>query len=138
MLAAGLAWSRVLPISKPLWTSSYALFAAGIAALAFLLIFIVVDIVGIRGWARPFQWLGVNPLAIYVLSEVLGHLLDAAWIHRHGSSISPKLWLFWSVLEPAFRPWRAEWASISFSIVFVAVWLAAAGLLYRKHLRIAV
>jgi predicted acyltransferase len=137
-LAAGLAWSWVLPLSKPLWTPSYALMVTGLAALTLALTFLIVDVAGLRTWARPFVWLGVNPLAIYFLSEMVGHLLEVPWITGRGAPMSPKLWLFWSVLEPAMRPWRPEWASLTFSVLFVALWIGAAGTLYWKHLRVAV
>ena len=44
---AGLAWGRVFPINKNLWTSSFALFSAGLAAQALALCHWIVDV---RGW----------------------------------------------------------------------------------------
>jgi predicted acyltransferase len=59
-IALGLAWSTVWPINKPLWTGSYALLMSGLAAAALAACLFVVDIAGVRGWARPFLALGVN------------------------------------------------------------------------------
>src|SRR5262249_9695300 len=118
-LVVGLLWSRVLPLSKPLWTGSYVSVVTGLAVLAFAVTYVVVDVLRLGSGARPFLWLGVNPLAIYFLSEVVGPLLENAAIHHAGSRTTPKAWLFWVVLEPAFRPWRPEWPSFVFAVVIV-------------------
>ena len=46
-MLAGLAWGRVFPINKNLWTSSFALFSAGLAAQALALFHWLVDV---QGW----------------------------------------------------------------------------------------
>jgi predicted acyltransferase len=137
-LAVGVLWSRVLPLSKPLWTGSYVLVVTGLAALAFSVTYVVVDVLQWRSSARPFLWLGVNPLAIYCLSEVVGHVLENSTIHLGGGRTTLKAWLFWIALEPAFGPWPPEWASFTFAVVFVGIWIAVAGLLYRRRIRIQV
>src|SRR5262249_22966811 len=82
--ALGWMWSHVLPVSKPLWTGSYVCGVTGLAMFMLALMYFIVDMRGLRSWARPFLWLGVNPLAIYFLSEVVGNLLDDAWTLRSG------------------------------------------------------
>ena len=134
----GAIWSRALPLSKPMWTGSYVLVATGLAMLTLALVYLVVDVRGLRTWARPFLWLGVNPLTIYVLSEVVGHLIERGWIHQNGGLTTPKAWLFWRLLEPALRPWPAEWASLVFGVAFVGLWVGVAGVLYDRRIRIQV
>lgn len=41
--------------------------------------YVLFDVNDYRRWAQPFAWLGFNPLAIYFLAEICGHLLDAPW-----------------------------------------------------------
>jgi len=120
------AWSAVLPISKPLWTGSFALLASGVGTLLLAALYGAIDVRGVRRWSRPFLWLGVNPLAIYFLSEVVGHL-----------QVGAKAWLFWTVLAPAV-PDRMELASLIFAVGFVAVWTAVAGVMYRRQIRVQV
>ena len=55
--AAGLAWSRVLPLSKPLWTGSFVFVVSGLAMLFFAVIYALVDVGRLRWWSRPFLWL---------------------------------------------------------------------------------
>jgi predicted acyltransferase len=137
-LVTGLIWSRVLPLSKPLWTGSYVMVVTGLAMLLLALSYLVVDARGLRTWARPFLWLGVNPLAIYFMSEVVGHLLERPWIHQAAGRTTPKAWLFWRFLEPALHPRPAEWASLVFGVAFVGLCVLVAGLLYQRQIRIQV
>ena len=89
---------------------------------------VVVQDFGGRRWAEPLRWLGINPLAIYFLSEGVGHLLDRS---------TAKSAIFWDVLYPAFAQ-RAEWASLAFAVVYVAVWIAVAGILDWQGIYISV
>ncbi len=137
-LAAGLGWSHVFPLSKPLWTGSYVLVVTGLAMLVMAGMYALIDVAGWRSWARPFVWLGVNPLAIYCLSDVIGHLLELPWVHLAQSRTTTKGWILWETIEPALRPLRFEWGSLLFAIVYTLLWIAVAGVLYRRRIRIQV
>ncbi len=65
-ITLGALWGTVFPINKNLWTSSYALFMAGLAAVGLALCLWIVDVRGWKSWAAPFRWLGSNALAIFV------------------------------------------------------------------------
>jgi predicted acyltransferase len=67
----GLIWGIEFPIIKKLWTSSYVLLAGGLSALFLALFSWLIDIRGWRIWAQPFVWIGLNPIAIYLLSNVV-------------------------------------------------------------------
>jgi predicted acyltransferase len=112
-VAGGLLWSLVLPLSKPLWTGSFALVTAGITAIVLSAIYLVVE-VRHRRWFVPFAWLGANALVIYVASEVVRRLIER-----------PKAWLFWEVFEPIFRD-RPEVASFVFAIGLLSLWILVA------------
>lgn len=124
----GLLWSLVFPINKPLWTSSYAVFTAGMATLALAGCWLLIDVKGRRAWARPFVVFGVNALAAFFLSSLTARILGMApapgsaegslkgWIHQT---------LFASWLPPVD-------ASLAFALAYVAVWMAVMWGLYRK------
>jgi predicted acyltransferase len=126
-IALGLAWSTVWPINKPLWTGSYALLMSGLAAAALAACLFVVDIAGVREWARPFLALGVNPLAIYFGSEFAGHLLDRR-----------KDLIYWGAFARVGGGTGGEWASLLYATAYVGCWLAVAVVLNRRHIRIRV
>ncbi len=126
----GWLWSFVLPLNKPLWTGSYAAFTAGLALMAFAGCFGVIEIAHIRSWARPFVWLGVNPLAIYFLAEFMTHVIE----------LTPaKTTLYWGLLRPIVVRQLPEPAiSLLFAVVTVGVWTAVAGVMYQRGIRVQV
>ncbi len=125
LIAAGLAWSTVWPINKPLWTGSYAIFMSGLAALTLAACLFLVDMLGVRRWALPFLALGANPLAIYFGSEFVGHILDR---YKH--------LIFWSAFGSIAG--GGEWASFLFALAYVGCWLVVSVVLYRRHIHIRV
>src|SRR5690606_13200228 len=74
MLAAGAAWSLVMPINKALWTSSFVLWAAGWAALVLCALHLLIDR---RGWPAIGRSFGVNAITAYAGSGLLVCLLAA-------------------------------------------------------------
>jgi len=130
LAAVGWVWGAVLPINKPLWTGSYAAFTGGAALAALGVCYFVIDVAGIRTWARPFVWLGVNPLAIYFLAELVSHILE----------LTPaKTALYWNLLRPiAMRQLSEPMISLLFAAITVGVWTAVAGIMYRRGVRVQV
>ena len=70
-LLLGHLWGLQFPIIKKLWTSSYVLVAAGWSALLLALFYWVIDIKGHKRWAIPFIWVGLNPITIYLLGNLI-------------------------------------------------------------------
>jgi predicted acyltransferase len=68
---AGLAWHTQFPIIKKIWTSSFVLFTAGISSILLGLFYWMIDIKMWRGWARPFVWIGMNAITIYVIVHLV-------------------------------------------------------------------
>ena len=137
-LCLGLLWATVLPQNKPLWTGSYAMATGGIAAMIFAACYYAVDVRGARWFAPPFVWLGVNPLAIYFLSELVRHLLDYAWIPEVGRHVSLKDVFFWRYVVRILGDLGGARSSLVFALLFAAFWIAVAGVLYRRGIRIRV
>jgi predicted acyltransferase len=68
-VAAGLLWHLQFPIIKKLWTSSFVLFTAGLSSLLLALFYHVIDIKNHRDWCRPFVWIGMNAITIYLVAR---------------------------------------------------------------------
>ena len=60
LVCAGLLLDKVIPINKPLWSSSYVLFAGGLSALLFAVFYWIIDVLGYRRWAFCFRVIGLN------------------------------------------------------------------------------
>ncbi len=68
---AGLLWHLQFPIIKKIWTSSFVLFTAGLSSLLLALFYYVIDIKNHRGWCRPFVWIGMNSITIYLIARAV-------------------------------------------------------------------
>jgi predicted acyltransferase len=77
-IAAGLLWHLQFPIIKKVWTSSFVLFTCGISSIALGFFYWIIDIKQIRAWAKPFVWIGMNAITIYVFA----HLVNMAGLGR--------------------------------------------------------
>jgi predicted acyltransferase len=110
-LLAGFAWSQWFPLNKNLWTSSYALWAAGWAMLALALCHALIDE---RKWPALGRRFGVNAIAAYVGSAAMVYALAGlgGWepIYRVGFS---------GWMTPRFGPYLP---SLVFALAFVALW----------------
>lgn len=71
MVAAGELWGLQFPVIKKLWTSSFVLVAGGWSSFLLGCFYTVIDIWKVNAWARPFIWVGCNPLAIYMATSVM-------------------------------------------------------------------
>ena len=135
-VALGWMWNKGFPINKPLWTSSYVLFTAGLGLQLLALCYWVIDIKGYRRWAWPFEVFGVNALALFVGSALMVKLMGLIRLpHSDGTQISSQGWIFRNL----FLSWASPInASLFYAIAFILLWLLLMWLLYRKRIYIKV
>ena len=135
----GSLWNLTFPINKKLWTSSYVLFAAGLSLLLLALCLLVVDLSsknstnpGRRRFLMVLLVFGTNAISAYVFSELLQSTLGS--IHpRPGLNLQQ--WLYWSVQHVVPN---LAFASLLYSIAFVAVCWIPAWVLYRRKIFIKI
>jgi predicted acyltransferase len=77
LLIAGQILSNWLPINKSIWTSTFTIFMAGLALVCQALFYWFIDVAGFSRWTKPFIILGLNPIALYVLSQILATMLPS-------------------------------------------------------------
>lgn len=128
LIGAGLLWGEFFPINKPIWTSSYVLYAGGIAMVILALLFAIVDIWNLRGWTGFFNTFGVNALFTYVLAGMLTKTLLAIKI----GEVSLYNWIFTHICSPLFE--EQKLASLMFPIMLVIVVWALGYILYRRKI----
>jgi predicted acyltransferase len=68
----GWLWNAQFPVIKKLWTSSFVLVAGGYSAILLGVFYLIVDVWQSRAWCRPFVWMGMNSITIYLASNMLG------------------------------------------------------------------
>jgi len=137
----GAAWGLIFPINKYLWTSSFAVYTAG-----FSLVFLSAHywLFDLHHWlwlgARPFLWLGMNPLFAYVGAQIGAIALGTLYIGTpdHHTHLGPLIQDFffgknWDVIDQT--RWRdPSWPMLYWAVIYLTFWTALTGLLYRKRI----
>ena len=83
-VAAGYALDRwgLCPLVKRIWTPSFSLFSGGLCCWTLGLLYAVIDLAGLRRWAFPLIVVGMNSIAIYVMSWTMRGFVESS-IHTH-------------------------------------------------------
>jgi predicted acyltransferase len=136
MVAAGWLWALWFPINKSLWTSSYAVFTAGMALLLLGFCYWLIEIKNYRRWAWPFVVFGVNAITLFVGSGLMAKLMGLWKIPRiNGTNGNLQTFIY----EHLFASWAAPLnASLLYAVAFLLVWLLLMWLLYRKKIFIKI
>jgi predicted acyltransferase len=121
-LAAGHLWGLEFPVVKKLWTSSFVLVAGGWSLLLLAAFYYLVDIRGGRGWCAPFVWIGMNPIALFLLTSAIA--MDGIARRFVGGSVRVYLDGF---VMPGFGQLVIELGSLLLLILF-------ARFLYRRRI----
>jgi predicted acyltransferase len=130
-MMAGLMWHWLFPINKNLWTSSYVVFTAGMAAVAIATCLWVIDARGVRWWTKPFEIFGMNSILAFVGSGLMARLISSLLTVPFDNGRVPlQAAIYRSVFAPYFAPKNA---SLLFAISFVLLWLGILWIFYRRR-----
>lgn len=128
---AGLLWSVWFPINKPVWTSSFCLVTAGVAACALAALMWLVELRGARRWTVPFAALGASAIVAYFLSEGFFEFQKRAIVARPGGGMEQ---LRIRLCEALFGGWLSpKAASFAYSLMLCLFWLAFFTVLSRRR-----
>ncbi len=134
-IGLGQLWSLWLPINKKLWTSSYALFAVGLALILLAACYELIEVRGKRRWSYPVQILGLNSIFVFIASELMIKLLEKTYVGVERGSLSSYQWLY----EHFFLSWaQAPTAGFLLALVTLILWWLVAVYLHRRHWSIAI
>jgi len=109
-------WAGICPIVKRVWTSSFTLYSGGWVVLMLAGFYALIDYKGWKGWAFPLIVIGMNSIAIYVMSWTMGSFFAGA-LERHcgwliriaGPTLQPAVQglgvvlIFWVILLWMYR-----------------------------------
>lgn len=131
--AVGWLWGQSFPINKSLWTSSYALFMAGLAALALAGCYWLIEGRRWRRLAGPFVVLGITALPLFFLSSLMARLL--LLIRVGPEQVRLQAWLF----DRLFASWLPPIdASLAYALAYVLLWWGLMWALSRTGVRLRV
>jgi len=71
LIAAGLWWDLIFPISKKLWTSPFVLYTVGVNVVVLAVLMYMIELRKLNFANYFFSCFGKNPLFIYLASELL-------------------------------------------------------------------
>lgn len=131
-LAAGAIWGLAFPINKRVWTSSYVLYAGGWSLLVFTFCFWITEIREQRRDLFPWVVFGTNAITAYMFAELLQSTLNAVHVKNH---VTVQRWLYLHIV--GVIPWPA-WASLFYSLGFVAICFVPIAVLYQRRIFIRI
>jgi len=90
-------WAGICPIVKRVWTSSYTLYSGGLVILMLAGFYALTDWKGWRRWAFPLLVVGMNSIAIYVMSWTMEDFVRRSIETHLGGAFS-------ATVSPTFLP----------------------------------
>ncbi len=136
LLVAGHILDRWLPINKSIWTSTFSIFMAGLALVCLAFFHWLIDIEDWSRWAKPFIILGMNPITVYVLSQVFDTtvwLLSLSIFPRQNINSQP--YPFGNLCMPIAKP---ETDALIHPLLLILFMFLIAWIMWRKRLFIRV
>jgi predicted acyltransferase len=126
MIILGLAFSYGLPMNKRIWSPTLVLFTCGMACCLLALLMFIIDDKGKKNGIAFFVSFGVNPLFIYVMSELMSIAFRetgiANLLYRELSSCIPNGYI----------------SSLAYAVIFVLLNWAISYPLYKKKIYIKI
>ena len=137
-IIAGFLWGVQFPINKPLWTSSYVIYAAGWAMVVLALLIWIIDLKGWSRWTSFFVVFGMNPLAIFAFSGLyVKTILRLVHISESdGKVINGYTWIYQRLFAPLCADQKIT--SLLFALAHIVFFWIIGLLLYRKKIFIKV
>lgn len=129
LLVGGFLLSYACPISKKIWTPTFAMVTCGFGSLILALFIYIIDLRGKKRWTTFFETFGVNPLFLYIMSDVFAILFGCVKIA--GTSIHGHVY---NALTPLFGD---TGGSCVYAILFVLFnFIVVAYPLYKRKIYI--
>lgn len=125
LLVTGLLLTTLLPLNKRIWSPSFVLVTTAAACLLWTLLVLLLDhkegLIAHK-WMVPFDAMGLNPLVLYVVSEVVSILFGAFDINEAVFGVC-------NMLIPL-----ASWASVAYAALFTLMHVALALVLKARNI----
>ena len=122
LVIGGYLLSYGLPLNKRIWSPSYVLVTCGLASLLLALLMYYIDLRSCRRWYGFFHVFGVNPLFLYVTSELLAIILGHLGVSQ----------IVFDAIHGVISP--PQTASLCYALYFVGLNFLLGYLLYRRKI----
>jgi len=137
LILLGWIWGLAFPINKPLWTSSYVLYTAGIATLGLSLFYWLIDVKEWKRWSNFFVVFGVNPLFGFVLSVVWVKIIIKIlrFKNEEGGITTAYSWLYNELFAPLAGALNG---SFLFAVTHIIFFWLVLFILYKRKIFIKI
>ncbi|UMB60023.1 DUF5009 domain-containing protein [Lutibacter sp. A80] len=137
LAVVGLVWGTIFPINKSLWTSTYVIYAGGLALLFLALLLWIIDVKGFKKWSTPFIHFGTNPLFIFMFSGIyVKTIIYLVKINMsNGDTLTGYSYLYNQVFVPIAGNMNG---SLLFAITHIIFFWFLTYVLYRKKIFIKI
>jgi predicted acyltransferase len=129
----GYFWGMIFPLNKPLWTSSYVLYSAGIAMATLAVIYLISDVLKFQAWGNFFLVFGTNAIFAYFLSGIWTRLMLIIKITSDSGTINLYDWIYSKICVPVAGNLNG---SLMFAVIQMLLIWGATLILYRKKIMI--
>lgn len=126
LLFSGLLLSYGVPVNKKIWSSTFVLVTCGFGSLLLALLMYLIDIRQKKRWTTFFEAFGINPLYLYVQSEIVGMSFSACGLCSATME---------NILTPCFGNYLA---SLVWALLFVLLNFLPGYILYKKQIYIKI
>ena len=133
LITLGLIMNPYFPINKKLWSSSYVLYAGGLAMQVWALFAFLIDVRKKTKWTTFFAVFGTNALFTYCLSTFFVKVWGQSWFRVPMDGGESKMTVFSAWFTTLKEVMPVELASFLCALSLVALcWLVALPLYKRK------
>jgi predicted acyltransferase len=137
LIVVGWFWGFIFPINKALWTSTYVLFAGGLAMVFLGILLWIIDEKGIKKWSNPFIHFGMNPLFIFVFSglyvKTIIYLIKTT--DASGEAVNGYKYLYTNIFVPIGGNMNG---SLLFAIAHIVFFWLLVYVLYKRKIFIKI
>ena len=132
----GLIWDLFFPINKALWTSSFVLYAGGLATIGLALCYWLIDVQGYKKGTTPLVVYGVNAITVFFLSGLIPRILTLIMVNMpDGTRVNSRVWMYETFYTPYFTPINA---SLAGAVTFILIWLLILWVMFKRKIIVKV
>lgn len=130
LAVVGWLWNLDLPFNKPLWTSSYILYSAGMGSILLGVLYLLIDVEGWLRWPFPLVVFGMNAILAYVLPIIVKvYVLQGwHWFYSDGTSLSLQQAALHSLINIAGRVYGGWF----YTCGYIVFWWLVLLIFYKK------
>jgi predicted acyltransferase len=127
----GYLWGLFFPINKPLWTSSYVLYAAGLSMGLLALIYLIADVFKFQKWGTFFLVFGTNAIFAFFMAGIWTKTMLFVKITSGTEQITLYSWIYQKIFIPVAGNMNGSLLFAIFQVLLVWCFVL---ILYRKKI----